>query len=307
MSIQTSDTGSYDGLMERIGSSDAGTDMLIANNGIMSWRDLVVKVRQAQALGIDFDKTITRGDGMFDAIRRELMTPDCARRDEECARAYFGGAHQSHFGCCDFLFGSIDRMIESRVDERRFESALCAIAPRDGAIEFMRTFNSSGAFTCAVITFGLADWVERWFAFRHFMPLSSPTEQEYNPIARQRIYGLRLHWDADGQLRGYDPTTAITDFNKGLAFQAHCASCGVELCNALALGDSPITDIGMLREATQSGGAGILLIPKTECAKLHANSRTGEALRSAFPSIAGFLVSDSLMPLADIRTGRVQF
>jgi phosphoserine phosphatase len=300
MSFQIRDAGSYDELMAHIGSCDAYTDMLIANNGVMSSHDLVQKIKLARALGIDFDKTITRGDGMFDVIREELLTQEMAQRDEECARAYFSGAHQSHFECCQLLFGSVGRMIASDVNNDDFDRVLGGVAYRSGAIGLMRTFKDSGAFTCAVITFGFADWVERWFEHRCGLHIGSPW---VNPISRHRIYGLRLRWNTEGNLAGHNPATVVTDYNKGLAFQTHCASCWVEPRDAMALGDSPITDIGMLREATECGGVGILLIPKTECAKMHADSRTGRALQEAFPSIAGFLYSDSLNPLVGIREG----
>ncbi|MBT3231011.1 hypothetical protein HN358_04525 [Candidatus Uhrbacteria bacterium] len=252
----------------------------------------------AVVAAFDFDGTVT-AHSQFTALRNntKTMTRAMAEEDEADAMSYFGGGILSDYGHISFIFRTVRRMLSARLDRNDFREAVTEIKPRPGAIELMQTFLPRMAGAIAIISYGLWDVIRIWTDF-----------YAYHVVRSDAIHALKLDWKRD-MLDGCQLTTVVSDGNKGHRFAVHCALNEVEPKTAIVIGDSPITDLSMLRM-----GIGVLLIPNTEKvlrnikkqeAEMRADHRVGPFLAPAFMHVQAFFLSDDLTPLAKIRLGEI--
>lgn len=289
---------SHKGLVQIMRRKKPDEQILVVNLGLTTIDAFIAAVVAAVVVAFDFDGTLT-GHSQFAIMRDRLMTREMAAEDAADASAYFAGNNQTDWGHICFIYKTIERMLHARVSQDVFHRAAELIKPREGAIELMQTFarrdNVAGAI--AIISYGLWDVIRQW-----------TDVYAYDLVRSHAIHALHLTWKR-GMLSGFESTTVVSDGAKGYRFIAHCAANGVEPKDALVVGDSPITDLAMLRE-----GIGILLIPDTEKeltkfhkqeAQMRANHRVSPALATAFPQVRAVFLSDTLEPLAQIRRGEI--
>lgn len=292
--IETADT--HEELVEVMREKGDDEQVLVVNTSLTTAIEFIAAFIAAVVAVFDFDGTVT-GHSQFAVARKYLMNDEMEAEDDADAKSYFRGGMTSDFGHISFIYRTVRRMLAARISREQFDKAVELIQPREGAIELMQTFMPRLAGAIAIISYGLWDVIRIW-----------TDVYAYHVVRSDAIHALKLRWKR-GMLSGWQPTTVVSDGNKGYRFIAHCAANGVEPEDAVVIGDSPITDLSMLRE-----GIGILLIPDTEKelakfdqeeAQMRADHRTGTTLARAFPHIQAVFLSDDLTPLAQIRRGEI--
>lgn len=268
-------------------------DVLIVNGlrGDADW--FARSVRSAEAGVFDFDGTLHAGSQWSDV--RTLLTPGHAAVDREEADLYFSRANgePSPEEITRFLFNSVRRMAESKVAQRELIHLAECSPPRPGAVELLQSFDSEAMQTfdprLAIVSFGLYDYIVAWCNAQGLVtPLIASTKLAFTP------------WTAGPEgwpvVRGANPLTFVGTHTKGYAAHAIVESFGVPMNRVLVVGDSP-TDLHMMSE----GNLAVLLLPHRDADPARLAFRL-RGLSELWPRVAAVLVSDSLEPLASLRS-----
>ncbi len=262
------------------------SDHVIVVNLAHGTRDkFCADVAEADALVADYDASLHPGNHWNSM--RALMTPDLRAADEADLAAYLdGGADRTDHDDIGFIFRSVERLEESVLTTDKLARAAAGYEPREGTVPFLMSFERQGEClsNVCVMSFGIRDFIHLWL-------------ERVMPYLRHgmSVMALRLKWTGSC-LVGYEPHTVVSDGNKGFLADAFCASRGLAPGRTIILGDAP-TDLEMLRPEN----IGILLVPKVDDEPARRAFRM-RGLERLWPRVSAVLVSDSLTPLAELRS-----
>jgi len=228
------------------------------------------RLRETRGLIVDFDGTIHAGNQW--TVTRKLLSEENQQRELEAVRRYFTDPlGRNNFTDAQFIFRSIDRLVEARLRRSQLYEGVKEIVPRDGVEALMRRY----AGRSAIVSFGTYDLIRAWVDTHDL---------------NTEIAALRLRWE-DDRLKGYLPLTVVSDGNKGYVSETFMSHIGIPPEHCLVLGDS-YTDVGMMG----SDRLGILVMPQEDKEVLRMAARA-EELPLLWPKIGAVLVSNSLMPI----------
>lgn len=271
----TVSVGSAREFLARLSELEEGQHTLIVNEEHTTEKEFRTRLREAKGGVFDFDGTLHPGNQWQG--KRGCMLPDLAQKDLEGAKKYLDITveNRTDYDDLDFVFRSIDHLIRSGYTRDMADACAAKLFPREGALELVSSFDGRSK----IVSFG-SSFIEHWC--KHWGMNAS-------------VGALRLLWDDDGRLIGYDHRTVVSDGNKGFMYDAFRAKHRLAHEEVLVLGDS-LTDIKMMRPE----GLGILVLPKVDPDKMRASWREG-TLERLWPQVTAVLASDSLEPLMHIR------
>lgn len=275
MSFSTQEVSGHAELMELLPGLDPHDQTLIINAERGDFDRFAVQVREARGLVTDFDGTVNNGNQWL--AMRECMRSDLAEEDAARAQWYMKTDSRTDREDIDFIFGSVHRLVESGLKSRTLVQYAHATDPRPCAVDLMKSFHGKAV----VVSFGLADFIRAWL--------------DRFGIGAD-IAALDLRWVGE-HLIGFHARTVVTDGNKGFMYDAFLAEHELRPDQVLAIGDAP-TDIRMMRPE----GLGVLVIPKVDPQPGRMESRM-RGLADIWPCVSAVLVSNSLEPLAALRSG----
>ncbi len=231
---------------------------------------------QVQVALYDADGTLYPGS-MHNSLR-ELMSGDMQEAGKKLASLYFNST-TTPLSRMQFLHGGFDRLRQSAISRNDFRNVATRLERREGLYELMKSFGRKNY----IASYGYGDLIEDWAKVNELEQLIS------------HIYALRFRWDENGQLIGRVLGTSTTEDNKGMVAIELISHLGIKPQQLLVLGDSPVTDLGMLKE-----GMGVLIVSHAEKDVMRRTQLLRE-LASAWSHIDAILVSDSLMSLVEMR------
>ncbi len=261
-------------LLIALGQTSPSEHTLFVNATHATPESLLAGIRGATALAADFDGTLTPG-GQWLVLKTWLSAADRVL-DAEATTAYFAQTKRPNVENLVYLFESIERFYGIQLGG--FNNFARSLPPREGAVDFIRSFEPDKV---GVISFGLANFIRTWLKY-------------HVPGNRAHVFALELLFKEG--LIGYKPETAVTDSNKGHMRDVFVAHTKTPQNRVLVIGDAP-TDLAMMHPEN----VGILLIPKIDPDPQRMKHRLN-GLEALWPLVQGVLVSDSLAPLASLRT-----
>ncbi len=266
---------------------------LIANVSNRNAEQLLDDLRAADVLVSDFDGTVHPGNQWGDM--RQCMLPAHRDADTEEAARYFAG-DRTDFGDLCFIYDSANRLIDSKLTWDVLGEHAKACEPRPGAVDLIRSFAPERV---AFVSYGIREYIQCWMrehlAIRIFQRGKKPSvfalQLEWRQEFQGFVRGIKYH-----ECIGYLAETVVTEANKGFAGESFRALHRAPPERVLVLGDAP-TDAKMMDPTN----VGILIIPKVDPQPGRMASRL-RALHDLWPRVSAVLVSDSLQPLADLRS-----
>lgn len=247
---------------------------LYANARNRTPKRLAEAIKNAKALVADFDGTLTPG-GQWIAMKAWL-NDELRQLDKVQTDYYFANLHREDYEDLKFLFDSIHRF--KGMPLTTFNAFARNLAMREGAKPLFESFEPSN--TC-IISFGIKNFIEEWLAHHKI-------SNDVTVFALQVLFSETL--------KGYRPETAVSDGNKGYMRDTFVAERGLIHSELLVIGDAP-TDLKMMH----AGNVGILIIPKIDPDPQRMTNRL-RGLDLLWPQLSGVLISDTLTPLAELRT-----
>jgi len=267
---------------------ESGDQVIIVNAAHCSVEEFRSAMRAARGLIGDFDGTFHIGNQWADV--REMISPVFLAEAERELRAYLeGDTVRTDRDDIRFLLNSVGRLVGSGIHTEDFLTAARGRNPREGTAELINSFGDPlkfGDHVC-VVSFGLYDYIDFWFHTLAGSRRSLVT-----------VMALRLKWAGDGLLDGCDVGTVVTDGNKGYMADVFRAQHKLEPDETVVVGDAP-TDFQMMHP----DNIGVLVVPHFDPEKDREKYRNN-GLPKLWPRVSAVLVSDSLMPLARLRSGK---
>ena len=304
MSFDIAEAHNYLALINRIGDMREGEVLLVVNRQVTTPEIALAGIRDAELCVSDYDDTMTL-KGQYLIMGEHLMRD--GRGDEDLADAMrvFHGQHVTPSDVMRLIGRSMGRLIESRLGMAEFQHAVQHAKPRSGVHELILSFEDQSKVDdpFVVVTSGTRDWVQAWET--HYLSLPSTL----------RVHGLKLKWSKAGarQLLGCDIETMVCVQNKAVKVAMEATRCNLSIGQVMTVGDSPLIDQTLLTaelirgsdgQVVRPGVHGVLLIGDCQTALNHPHGK--HHMRAAFDAgVPMFLISPSLVPLAQIRRGEI--
>lgn len=268
-------------LLERLPAlhPDAHATLIVNRGRVPNADAFATAFRAARGMVSDFDGTAHAGNQWGD-LRRH-MTAAHRADDEADLKGYFvPGRTRTPREDIAFLCRSARRLVDSGLRREMIKTCARQAAPRHGAEELYASFGDEVAF----VTYGVWEFVTDW--------------ADHHGI-KAEAFGLRFDWSTFPLQRnatGFQLGTAVTEHNKGACREIFCAARNLDPNEVVVLGDAP-TDLQMM----SPDNLGVLLIPKIDPDQGRMAFRLA-GLHEMWPRVAAVLVSDSLAPLAELRS-----
>ncbi|MFH1631851.1 MAG: hypothetical protein ABIA47_02390 [bacterium] len=272
----------YGDFERHLANAPKGRSVVVVNLMRRSGPEFTQGVASAKALISDCDHTIL--DGNHWDVVRGLVGLERARRNDEAVLAWMK-SDRTFKSECEFIFSTVELMIEAEVTLRELQEGTSKLSLRTGAKELIESFRREATKRhiddVCFVSYGLHDAIKARMVLEGLFV---------------NIRALKLEWTDRGRLFGIDCDSVVVGTNKDEKTLGYMAERGYAANKFLVIADAP-SDIGMYQEGTVN----VMVLPMGDDVEAAFARFRSKGMPEMWPKLDAVIIGDSLEPLAMMR------